>query len=174
MRPQSVTQSALGFSQWLNINRLVASNFAVGIAGKITSGAALTWSAQVTYDPITEATQEWSASRTTTTGTITKTGHGLSVGDWTQMDAAAPFNAAYSVASVVDANTYTITVANSGATSVAKGSSNLWTARVFEHAVLTAQTVSLQGSITVPPVAVRLNVSTYTSGSVSLNVVQAG
>jgi len=173
MRPQSVSLSAAGFSPWLNINRMPQGNFGVAFAGEISSGASLTWGVQHTYDQLYEPTIEWSASRTTTTGTITRTAHSLSVGDWVQMDAAAPFNQAYSVASVVDANTFTITVANSGVTSVAKSSANLWTARVIDHTV-TAKTTSAEGSYTVPPTAIRLNVSAYTSGNVSLSVIQVG
>lgn len=173
MRPQSVSLSAAGFSSWLNVNRMPQGNFGVAFAGEISSGATLTWGVQHTYDPLYEPTIEWSASRTTTTGTITRTAHGLSVGDWVEMDAAAPFNRAYSVASIVDANSFTVTVANSGATSVAKGASNLWTARVVDHSV-TAKTTSFEGSYAVPPTAIRLNVSAYTSGNVSLNVIQVG
>lgn len=173
MRPQSVTLSAAGFSPWFNINRMPQGNFGVAFAGEISSGASLTWGVQHTYDPLYEPTKEWSASRTTTTGTITLVGHKLAVGDWVQMDAAAPFNQGYSVASVVDANNITVTVANSGVTSVAKGASNLWTARVVDHTV-TGKTTSFEGSYSVPPTAIRLNISAYTSGSVSLNIIQVG
>jgi len=110
MRPQRVSLSAAGFSPWLNINRMPVGNFGVGLAVKLSSGAVLTCSVQHTSDPLWNPTIEWSASRTTTTGTITKTNHGLSVGDWVQMDAAAPFNTTYSVASVVDANNFTLNV----------------------------------------------------------------
>jgi hypothetical protein len=55
-------------------------------------------------------------ARATTTATVTAVGHGLSVGssvflDW---DLADGF---YVVATVADANTFTVTVANSGAAS---------------------------------------------------------
>ena len=76
MRPQRVTLSAAGFSPWLNINRMPVGSFGVGLAVKLSSGAVLTCSVQHTSDPLyNNSTQEWSASRTTTTGTITKTNH---------------------------------------------------------------------------------------------------
>lgn len=173
MRPQQTILSSLGFSPWLNINR-ASPSFAIGLGVKLSSGASLTYSIQHTFDPLYEADKEWSASRTTTVGTITKVAHGLSVGDWTKMDAAAPFNTEYSVASVVGADSFTVTVPNSGITAVARGSSNLWTARVFEHDVMTGQIASGDGSYTFPPTACRLAVTTYVSGSASLNVIQAG
>ena len=175
MRPQRVTLSAAGFSPWLNINRMPKGNFGVALAVKLSSGASLTYSVQHTSDPLYNAsTQEWSASRTTTTGTITKTNHGLSVGDWTQMDAAAPFNTAYAVASVVDANNYTITVPDSGVASVGKGTANLWTARVSETSGMSAQTASKDGNYVVPPTACRLVITSYTSGFADLDVRQVG
>lgn len=175
MRPQRVTLSAAGFSPWLNINRMPKGNFGVALAVKLSSGATLTYSVQHTNDPLYNAsTQEWSASRTTTTGTITKTNHGLSVGDWTQMDAAAPFNTAYAVASVVDANNYTVTVPDSGVAAVARGAANLWTARVFDSTGLSAQTASKEGSYTSPPTACRLLISAWTSGFADLDVRQVG
>ena len=174
MRPQRVTLSAAGFSPWLNINRMPKGNFGVALGVKLSSGASLTYSVQHTSDPLYEPSREWSASRTTTTGTITKTNHGLSVGDWTQMDAAAPFNTAYAVASVVDANNYTITVPDSGVTSVAKGASNLWTARVAETNEMSAKTASADGNYAYPPTACRLSITSYTSGFATLDVRQVG
>jgi hypothetical protein len=55
-------------------------------------------------------------TRSTTTATVTATKHGLSVGDsvFLDWDLTDDF---YTVATVADANTFTVTVANSGATS---------------------------------------------------------
>ena len=174
MRPQRVSLSAAGLSPWLNINRMAQGNFGVALGVKLSSGASLTYSVQHTSDPLWDPTKEWSASRATTTGTITKTNHGLSVGDWVQMDAAAPFDTAYAVASVVDANNFTITVANSGATAVARGASNLWTARVTETSGMSGQTTSKDGNYMVPPTACRLAITSYTSGFATLDVRQVG
>jgi hypothetical protein len=55
-------------------------------------------------------------ARSTTTATITAVNHGLSVGDWAYLDWDLTDNP-YQVQTVADANTFTVTVANSGATS---------------------------------------------------------
>lgn len=61
-------------------------------------------------------------ARATTTATITATNHGLAVGDWTYLDWDLTDNP-YQVQTVADANTFTVTVANSGATS---GNVTVW------------------------------------------------
>lgn len=60
-------------------------------------------------------------SRTTTTATITATNHGLSTGQWAYLDWDLTDDP-YQV-TVVDANTFTVTVANSGGTS---GAAVVW------------------------------------------------
>ena len=55
-------------------------------------------------------------ARSTTTATITATNHGLAVGEWVYLDWDLTDNP-YQVQTVADANTFTVTVANSGATS---------------------------------------------------------
>ena len=61
-------------------------------------------------------------TRSTTTATITATNHGLTVGEWAYLDWDLTDNP-YQVQTVADANTFTVTVANSGATS---GSVTVW------------------------------------------------
>lgn len=61
-------------------------------------------------------------ARATTTATITATAHGLAVGDWVYLDWDLADNP-YQIQTVADANTFTVTVANSGATS---GSVTVW------------------------------------------------
>jgi hypothetical protein len=55
-------------------------------------------------------------ARSTTTATITATNHGLSVGDWVYLDWDLTDNP-YQVQTVADANTFTVTVTNTGNTS---------------------------------------------------------
>jgi hypothetical protein len=55
-------------------------------------------------------------SRATTTATITAVNHGLAVGDWVYLDWALADNP-YQVQTVTNANTFTVTVADSDATS---------------------------------------------------------
>ena len=55
-------------------------------------------------------------ARSTTTATITAVNHGLAVGDWAYLDWDLTDNP-YQVQTVADANTFTVTVANSGGAS---------------------------------------------------------
>ena len=55
-------------------------------------------------------------ARSTTTATITAVNHGLAVGDWAYLDWDLTDNP-YQVQTVTNANTFTVTVANSGGTS---------------------------------------------------------
>ena len=61
-------------------------------------------------------------ARSTTTATITSAGHGLSTGNWVYLDWDLADNP-YQV-TVTNADTFTVTVANSGATS---GNVTIWT-----------------------------------------------
>ena len=61
-------------------------------------------------------------ARTTTTATVTAINHGLAAGDWAYLDWDLTDNP-YQVQTVADANTFTVTVANSGATS---GNVTVW------------------------------------------------
>ncbi len=51
---------------------------------------------------------------------------------------------------------------------------NAATATWYDHATLTAKTASSDGNYAYPVVAIRLNVTPYTSGSAVLTVLQAG
>jgi hypothetical protein len=66
-------------------------------------------------------------ARSTTTATITSANHGLSTGQWVYLDWDLADNP-YQV-TVVDANSFTVTVANSGATS---GNVTIWTQMLLQ------------------------------------------
>jgi len=148
--------------------------FAVGMGVKLSSGASLTYNVQHTFDELYTPSQGWSASRITTVGTIVQVNHGLSVGDWAMFDAAVPFRGEYAVASVVDADSFTITVADTGVAAVVANTANMWKARVFNHEDLVAKTTSEDGNYAFPPRASRLNLSVYASGFAELTIIQAG
>lgn len=48
------------------------------------------------------------------------------------------------------------------------------TATWFDHATITGKTASFDGNFSFPVIACRLNVTPYTSGTATMNVVQAG
>lgn len=172
-RPSTVRLSSATFSDWIPLNRYVSS-FGVGFGVKLSDGATLTYSVQHTFDDIYERYGVFSLTRSGTTATCTLVNHGLSVGDWVYPTACgAPFDGEYAVASVVDADTFTFTVAASGLTTKNPGG---WiqTARVFSHTDIAGETASADGNYQFPPRACRLLVSAYTDGFADLTVISAG
>lgn len=173
MRPATVRVSSATFSDWIPLNRY-SSAFGVGFGVSLSDSATLTYTVQHTFDDIYEKFTAFSISRTTTTATVTQTNHGLVAGDWVQFtNCGAPLDGTFSVATVTDANTYTYTVANSGATS-SSAQGFMQRARVFAHADVAAATASADGNYQFPPRACRLNVSAYTDGFADLTVISAG
>lgn len=88
-------------------------------------------------------------ARTTTTATITAPNHGLTVREMAYLDfgAGGPADDSYIVQTVVDANTFTVTVADSGA---ASGSVVVWNKVLFHY----DSTINVVTSITVPGVGI--------------------
>jgi len=174
MRPHTERLSAVGFSPWIPLNWR-SSSFGIGLGVKLSSGASLTCAVQHTFDELQPPVKDFSGSRTTTVATITRVNHGLSVGDSAIIqNAAAPFSGAFAVASVVDADNFTYTVANSGATAFGRGAALGIFSRIFEHDTLTALVASADGNYAFPPIACRLSVSVYASGFVDLTVISGG
>ncbi len=171
MRPIRIRQGAAGFTQWIQLNRM-AENFNVGLSAVLSSGASMTYSVQHTFDDI-HYYVPCSISRTTTAATLTLAGHGLSVNDWVGVISSGSTNldGGFNVASVVDANNITYTVANSGA-AADTGSALVAIARVFNHLTLAAVTASGDGNYISPVEAVRLNITTYGSGFADLLILQ--
>lgn len=174
MRPISTTLGAAGASSWLRINSKQIP-FDLSFRVTLSSGAAMTYQVQHTFDD-PEKRQNCSLARTTTTATLTLADHGSSVGDSvTVTGAEAPFDGTYAVATVVDANNVTYTVANSGATAAATDVARVTVFRVAAHATVTGKTASDDGSqYTAPVQAIRLNITAYTSGKATLTALQGG
>lgn len=113
-------------------------------------------------------------TRVTTTATVVDTAHNLVNGSTIFVQGAgAPFDTGPAGAdiTVVDANTYTYTVANSG---LAAGQNGFTLAhlRWFDHATLGAVAASANGNVAFPVRAVRLNIATLTAGLVDFIVEQ--
>lgn len=167
MRPVRVRLAAAGNSVWIPIDRYDTS-IAVLLSLVFSSNKNLTANVQYTSDPL--ESQACNITRSGTTATLTLANHGLSVGDSVVVQGAgSTLDGTYAVASVVDQNNITYTVANSGVT-VAVGA-QVTPLRVFAHPVLTTITANADSNFTVPPTACRLNVSSYTAGYVDLNVI---
>lgn len=175
MYPITQRLSAAGYTPWVPINRLQTS-FNVALAVVLSSGASLTYTVEYTLDNPHDSmnqTQNFTLSRTTTVLTVIKTAHGLSVGDWVNLwgNGGAPLDGEFQVATIVDANTFTVPVAAAGL-SAGNGTGWLQTLRVFSHATLTGLTASASGSFSSPPFATRLHVSTYSSGTADFDIIQ--
>lgn len=182
MRPTSVTQSAAGPSAWVPVDYLAIA-FGIGFGCSVSSGASLTYTVQHTFDdlgpgsPGTTPTTGFhyptgGISQTTTTITVTDANHGLSVGDFVQLQGCGSgMDGAYTVASVTNANVYTLTSAVSQS-ATASSAGFVCGARVYNHPVVVGATARQDGNYAFPIRAMRVNVTAWTSGSVSLTVLQ--
>jgi hypothetical protein len=173
MRPIYLTMAAQGNSQWAPVNSLQIA-FAIGLAVVPSSGASLTATVQHTFDdPTIDRRHPIVIARAGTVATVTDTNHGLSVGDSAVITGSGDANldGDREVATVVDANNYTYTVANTGATSGQTGvtAANF---RVFNHATLAALVARTDGNYAFPVAAVRLRLPTYSSGRCELIILQ--
>lgn len=165
--------SAAGFGGWmvLDMRRVY---FDTALAVVLSSGATLTYTVQHTFDPVATELENVVITRSGTTATLLWPNHGLSVDDSvTVAGALAPFDGTFAVASVVDDDTITYTVLNSGATRNAPGA-KFSLQRVFAHATLAGLSARGQGNYAFPPIACRLNVTAYTDGFADLLIVQGG
>lgn len=176
MRPILVTlapAAAPAVTAWIPVNYLQV-DFAISLAGIISSGASLTWQIQHTFDdPGPQGLVDVKITRAATVATVVHPNHHASVGDSIVVIEAgdANLNGTYDIASIVDANTYTYTVANTGATADI-GCSKLNLLRVFTHASLTGQTGRADGNYAFPIQALRGRVTVWASGTLDLLVLQ--
>jgi hypothetical protein len=185
MHLQPQTLSAAGDSPWIIPHPLpIATN--IGLALTFSSNANLTANVQYTYDDPLQNYRLVTLARAATVLTITDNNHGLNVGDAISLSNpnADPNNSwdggsggqgtNYDVASIVDQNNYTVTVANSGAASAGGAVRSF---RLFLHPTLKAITgtppVRTDGSLGWPVGAIRLNVTGYVAGSVTLTAQEA-
>lgn len=84
-------------------------------------------------------------ARVTTTATITVANHDLVAGDWVYIDfqAGGPTDGVYQLVTVADANTFTVTVADSGGTS--------GTVSIYNDVLMQVTVSTLSSSTTVIP-----------------------
>lgn len=180
MRPIVITLGAAGNSTWRRIDQH-KHYFALGLGATLNSAGNLTYTVQHSFDdPNSNTLCTFSQSTTTVTVTF-PSAHGLTTADsviivGSQVQAPNQTNASsidgtYNVASVPSTTTITVTVTPS---QTAVGTVTCSPMRVFNHASLAAKTTSSDGNYAYPIMAVRLNVSSYTAGNVTLTVVPAG
>lgn len=180
MRQQVVTQGAAGATQWLFVdNRRFGTDFNVGLQTTLASGSTLTYDVELTKDRNTkERWKKVSIARVTTTATVTLTDHGLKTGDnvvifdtnYTNHNPESNLEGSFDI-TVLTANTFTYTVADTGQTSAI---GRLISFNVVDHASIAGETTAQTGVQTEPVSAIRLNVTAYTDGAVTLTALQQG
>ena len=175
MRTQSVTLGAVGSSAWLPMDYNVVP-FNVGIGVTLTPSASLTFTVQHTHDDPFLKSDQTVITRVTTTVTVKKIAHGLSIADFVHVEGANKatgdvFDGDFAVAAITDADNFTYTVANTGSTS-GYADARVTTLRVRPHASLAAATASADGNYAFPIRAIRLNVSVHSSGKASMVINQ--
>jgi hypothetical protein len=106
-----------------------------------------------------------------TAGAITVGVNGVCESQWVPLDIYDEFNVGIGV--VLNPGVLTYTVEHTFDDVFATGFEPS-TAATFNHATLAAQSSSADGSYVSPPVAVRLAISAYTSGSAILQIVSTG
>lgn len=165
------TLSAAGSSAWMSPSRVLAMGLGLGLT--FSPDANMTVSVQHTFD-VPDTPRTVSVSRTGTTATITDNAHGLSTGDNVIISANDPTFAGSFDITVTDANTYTITVPNVGATA---STPTLQSFRVFNNSTLSGVSGSpptkLDGNYAFPIAACRLKCTTYVAGFATLTALQA-
>ena len=181
MRQQVTTLSAAGQSPWLFMDsRRYNGRFNASLATTLSQAANLTYDVELTYDQNSkERDQQVSISRASTVATVTLADHGLRANDsvilfdsnFTSHNPNSNFEGVFQVVTTPNDNTFTITVADTGDTS---GIARLRSFRVFKHPTLQGDTIGEGGIQNEPVTAVRLNVTSYTTGSITLTVLQQG
>lgn len=185
MHLQSQTLSAAGSSPWIIPGPMMVSP-GIGLALTFSFNANLTVTVQHTLDDPQQNPRAVTLARAGTVLTITDVGHNLIVGDnillsnpakdpnniW---DGGFPVGTSYDVATIVDANNYTVAVPNAGS---AAGTGFVQSFRVFNND--DARLVGVNGS---PPTRVdgnyafqigacRLKCTLYTAGTATLTAQQ--
>jgi len=156
----------------------------LGLVLTFTSNANLTANVQYTYDDPVQNPRAVTLARTTTVLTVTDNNHHLNVGDAISLlntnndpnniwDGGSPIGTGsnYDIATIVDQNNYTVTVANSGPVSAGGFVRSF---RLLLHPTLKAISgtppTRIDGSLGWPIGALRLNVSAWTAGAVDVTV----
>lgn len=183
MHLQSQTLSAAASSPWIIPGPMLVSP-GLGLALTFSFNANLTVSVQHTLDDPQQNARAVTLARAATVLTITDNAHNLNAGDnillsnpskdpnniW---DGGLPVGTSYDVATIVDANNYTVTVANAGS---AAGTGFVVSFRVFNHATLTGITGSppprTDGNYAFQIGACRLKCTAWTAGTATLTAQQ--
>jgi len=197
VRPVYQTVGSATAGPWISLD-YIESWFGVSLFVTFSGDASgITYSVDFTGDDLGPvALRPVKISRSGTTATVTDLGpsaskypydlgahHGLITGDSVIIQSSGSSNldttaqiangTIYNGAAVtyISPTTYSYVVANSGATSDG-GNAKATALRVFQHTVLTAQTVRNFGTFNYPVKACRLRLSAWTAGQATLAILQ--
>lgn len=174
MRPISVTQGAVGPSAWIPLDYLQRP-FNVALLASLSEDASgVTYKVEYTPDnPQENRNNGCYVTRSGAVATVTVASpHGLSAGDSAILESTlVGWDGTYVVASAPTETTFTVAVANSGAT-IDQYVSRYVGMRVFPHDYMVALTAKADGNFAFPVMACRLNVSAIAAGYVQLTVIQ--
>lgn len=180
MRQQVAELDLVGSSPWLfTDNRRHGTDFNLGIQVTLAPASVLTYSVEQSKDrnAIERVRSDLSIARVTTTATATLLDHGLKTGDsvviydtnFTTHNPEPNLEGRFDI-TVVDKDTFTYTVANTGQTAAI--------GRVISYNVaptgVTDEFTEIETAIVEPLSALRLNITAFTSGSAKLTVLQQG
>jgi hypothetical protein len=170
--PVNVVQAAAGASAWIPLD-MQQRPFNVALMTSLSYNGNLTYTVQFTPDnPQVTVPCTITISGTTATVTFAKA-HNLSAADSiTVINSGDPgIDGTWAVASVPSATTLTYTVVSTVLTTALPPAQAVLM-RVYPHDVMQTLTTRADGNFQFPCWAVRVNVTSYTAGSVELSVIQ--
>ena len=163
MLPKRITVTYGTVGKWIPVDR--RSYGTIGFTVHPHTSSAGTYSVQFTESEIQKG-RKCNVSRSTTTLTINYQSHGLTTSDDVILygSYAGDYNARYAVASVVDANNITVTVADAGTSTIA------YVIPVIVDTLTDFSGVSglLSGNIFASVTAIRLNATSVTTANIDL------
>ena len=169
--PIKQTVSSATRGAWIPLN-ILATPYNVAIGCVCSSNINATYAVEYAHDsPLSYVPCKISSS--TTTATLTLVNHGLTTSDSIIVVGSgnANLDGTFQVAGVTDQNIITYTITSTTTTSI---SSKVAVMRVFTHSTITGKTANSDGNIAFPVGAVRLRITSYSAGYVTMLVNQAG
>lgn len=184
MKQQEVTVSSVTQSPWLWVDSRRATDQMISFNTSIELGSTLVYDVEYTIDENTK--ERWNnISIAATTGpdlaTVTQVSHGLKTGDsvivfdsgYVNHSPDAPLHGTFNV-TVTDADTYTYNPLSTVAAQTIKARAISF--NTLDHPDVAAESTAQTGTFDATGVinGVRLNVTAYTDGNVTLKVLQNG
>lgn len=158
MRPKRITVAAATIGNWIPVDR--RSYGIIGFTVNPHASAAGTYSVQFTESAVNSGASKVTFSRVTTVLTVGFVNHGLSVGD-NAILLGGDYIGQFDVASVIDDDSFTVTVVDDGQTSITGTCTPIISDDVAGSSAVTGKN---SGTIDASVVAIRLNCTNSTGG----------